>query len=42
MPNFSGDDGKKENLLYRNIEMKTSLYQTEFEKQISILPKSLA
>jgi hypothetical protein len=40
--NFSGDDGTKESLLYRNIDMKTSLFQTEFEKQLSLLPKSLA
>ncbi len=39
---YSGDDDKKESLLYRSIDMKTSPYQTEFEKQISILPQSLA
>jgi hypothetical protein len=39
---YNGDDEKKESLLYRSIDMKTSSFQTEFEKQISILPQSLA
>jgi hypothetical protein len=39
---YSGDDDKKESLLYRSIDIETSPYQTEFEKQISILPQSLA
>jgi hypothetical protein len=39
---YSGDDDNKESLLYRSIDMKTSPFQTEFEKQLSILPDSLA
>ena len=37
-----GDDEKKESLLYRSLDIKPFSYQTEFEKQVSILPNGLA